>query len=133
MVYALVVEDEEDIRNLLVEQLQDKGCMVKKADNGAVALRRVSEQTPDIIFVDVNMPVMDGFLFISELQEHPDTFEIPIVVVTAIDLPEVKERADALGVKLVLNKPWVQHELDLVIVQAAIQLNLEWEIPASQI
>ncbi len=37
MVYALVVEDEEDIRNLLVEQLQDKGCMVKKADNGAVA------------------------------------------------------------------------------------------------
>ncbi len=79
------------------------------------------------------MPVMDGFLFISELQEHPDTFEIPIVVVTAIDLPEVKERADALGVKLILNKPWVQHELDLVIVQAAIQLNLEWEIPTSQI
>ena len=132
MVYALVVEDEEDIRNLLVEQLQDKGCIVQKADNGVVALRRVSEQTPDIIFVDVNMPVMDGFLFISELQEHPDTFEIPIVVVTAIDLPEVKERADALGVKLVLNKPWVQHELDLVIVQAAIQLNLEWEIPATQ-
>lgn len=133
MVYALVVEDEEDIRNLLVEQLQDKGCIVMKADNGAVALQRVSEQTPDIIFVDVNMPVMDGFLFISELQEHPDTFEIPIVVVTAINLPEVAERADALGVKLVLSKPWLQHELDLVIVQAAIQLNLEWEIPASQV
>ena len=132
MVYALVVEDEEDIRNLPVEQLQDKGCIVMKADNGAVALQRVSEQTPDIIFVDFNMPVMDGFLFISELQQHPETFEIPIVVVTAIDLPEVKERADALGVKLVLSKPWVQHELDLLIVQAAIQLNLEWEIPAPQ-
>jgi len=132
MVYALVVEDEEDIRNLLVEQLQDKGCIVMKADNGAVALQRVSEQTPDIIFVDFNMPVMDGFLFISELQQHPETFEIPIVVVTAIDLPEVKEKADALGVKLVLSKPWVQHELDLLIVQAAIQLNLEWEIPAPQ-
>ena len=132
MVYALVVEDEEDIRNLLVEQLQDKGCLVRKADNGAIALQRVSELTPDIIFVDVNMPVMDGFLFISELQEHPDTFEIPIVVVTAIDLPEVTERADALGVKLVLSKPWVQQELDLVIAQAEIQLNLEWEIPASQ-
>ena len=132
MVYALVVEDEEDIRNLLVEQLQDKGCIVMKADNGAVALQRVSEQTPDIIFVDFNMPVMDGFLSISEFQEHPETFEIPIVVVTAIDLPEVKEKADALGVKLVLSKPWVQHELDLLIVQAAIQLNLEWEIPAPQ-
>ncbi len=63
MVYALVVEDEEDIRNPLVEQLQDKGCIVKKADNGAVALKRAAEQTLDIIFVDVNMPVMDGFFF----------------------------------------------------------------------
>jgi CheY-like chemotaxis protein len=131
MVYALVVEDEEDIRNPLVGQLQDKGCIVKKAANGAVALKRAAEQTLDIIFVDVNMPVMDGFFFISELQQHPDTFEIFIVVVTAIDFPEVKDRADALGVKLVLNKPWLQHALDLMIVQAAIQLNVKWEIPAS--
>ena len=132
MVYALVVEDEEDIRNLLVEQLEDKGCEVRKADNGAVALQRVRDQTPDIIFVDVNMPVMDGFLFISELQENPETFEIPVVVVTAIDIPEVMARAEALGVKLVLSKPWIQHDLDLVIAQAEIQLSLEWEIPASQ-
>ena len=132
MVYALVVEDEEDIRNLLVEQLEDKGCEVRKADNGAVALQRVRDQTPDIIFVDVNMPVMDGFLFISELQENPETFEIPVVVVTAIDIPEVTARAEALGVKLVLSKPWIQHDLDLVIAQAEIQLSLDWEIPASQ-
>ena len=132
MVYALVVEDEEDIRNLLVEQLEDKGCQVRKADNGAVALQRVRDQTPDIIFVDVNMPVMDGFLFISELQENPETFEIPVVVVTAIDIPEVTARAEALGVKLVLSKPWIQHDLDLVIAQAEIQLSLDWEIPASQ-
>lgn len=132
MVYALVVEDEEDIRNLLVEQLEDKGCQVRKADNGAVALQRVRDQMPDIIFVDVNMPVMDGFLFISELQENPETFEIPVVVVTAIDIPEVTARAEALGVKLVLSKPWIQHDLDLVIAQAEIQLSLDWEIPASQ-
>ena len=132
MVYALVVEDEEDIRNLLVEQLEDKGCHVWKADNGAVALQRVGEQTPDIIFVDVNMPVMDGFLFISELQENPETFEIPVVLVTAIDIPEVTARAEALEVKLVLSKPWNQHDLDLVIAQAEIQLSLDWEIPASQ-
>ncbi len=132
MVYALVVEDEEDIRNLLVEQLEDKGCQVQKADNGAVALQRVRDQKPDIIFVDVNMPVMDGFLFISELQENPETFEIPVVVITAIDIPEVTARAEALGVKLVLSKPWIQHDLDLVIAQAKIQLSLDWEIPASR-
>ncbi len=69
MVKALVVEDEEDIRNLLVEQLLDKGCQVRKADNGAIALQRVKEEIPDIIFVDIVMPVMDGILFVSELRK----------------------------------------------------------------
>ncbi|MDP6497578.1 MAG: hypothetical protein QF925_07070 [Dehalococcoidia bacterium] len=53
------------------------------------------------------------------------------MVVTAIDLPEVKDRADALRVKLALDKPWLQHALDPVIVQAAIQLNVKWEILVS--
>ncbi len=130
MVNVLVVEDEEDIRNLLIDQLQDKGCTVRKADNGAVALIRVSEDKPDMIFVDIQMPVMDGFLFISELQENPETFEIPIVVVTAINLPKVKTRAAELGVSLVLSKPWSPWELDMVIEQTQTQLKLEWQIPA---
>jgi CheY-like chemotaxis protein len=130
MVNVLVVEDEEYIRNLLIEQLQDKGCEVRKADNGAVALQRVREGKPDMIFVDIQMPVMDGFLFISELQENPETFEIPIVVVTAINLPEVKTRAAELGVSLVLSKPWSLWELDMVIEQTQTQLKLEWQIPA---
>jgi len=50
MVKALVVEDEADIRHLLIEQLEDKGYQVRKADNGAVALQRVKEEIPDIIF-----------------------------------------------------------------------------------
>ena len=129
MVNVLVVEDEEDIRNLLIDQLQDKGCTVRKADNGAVALQRVREDKPDMIFVDIQMPVMDGFLFISELQKNPETFEIPIVVVTAINLPEVKTRAAELGVSLVLSKPWSLWELDMVIEQTQTQLKLEWEIP----
>lgn len=132
MVYVLVVEDEEDIRNLLVEQLQDRNCDVRKADNGAVALQRVKEQTPDIIFVDVKMPVMDGFLFISELQEDPETFQIPIVLVTAINLPEVRQRAEALGVKYVLAKPWEPAELDMVVSEALERLAHEWDIPTLQ-
>ncbi|HIN24115.1 MAG TPA: response regulator [Dehalococcoidia bacterium] len=48
MVNALVVEDEEDIRHLLMEQLKDKGCSVQKAGNGAAALRRVRQQNPTL-------------------------------------------------------------------------------------
>ncbi len=130
MVNVLVVEDEEDLRNLLIDQLQDKGCIVRKADNGAVVLKRVAEYRPDIIFVDIQMPVMDGFLFISELQESPDTFDIPVVIVSAIGIPDVRARGEALGVKAILRKPWEQWELDLAIEQTRMQLKLEWEIPS---
>jgi CheY-like chemotaxis protein len=124
MVKALVVEDEEDIRNLLVEQLLDKGCQVRKADNGAVALQRVNEEIPDIIFVDIVMPVMDGILFVSELRKNPDTAGIPVVLVSAINLPGLKSRAQRLGVNHLLAKPWDQESLDRML-----KINNEWEVP----
>jgi CheY-like chemotaxis protein len=125
MVKALVVEDEEDIRNLLVEQLLDKGCEVRKADNGAVALQRIKEEIPDIIFVDIVMPVMDGILFISELRRDPETSKVPVVLVSAINLPGLKERAEMLGVNHLLAKPWDDESLDRML-----KINDEWKIPA---
>ena len=126
MVKALVVEDEEDIRNLLVEQLLDKGCQVRKADNGDVALQRVGEEIPDIIFVDIVMPVMDGILFISELRKKPETARIPVVLVSALDLPGLRQRANMLGVHHLLSKPWDLRSLDRML-----EINSEWEIPAA--
>ena len=124
MVKALVVEDEEDIRNLLVEQLLDKGCQVRKANNGAVALQLVRDEIPDIIFVDIVMPVMDGVIFVSELRKLPETSKIPVVLVTAIDLPGLRSRARTLGVNHLLGKSWDLDSLDLML-----QINSEWEIP----
>ena len=124
MVKALVVEDEEGIRNLLVEQLLDKGCQVRKANNGAVALQLVRDEITDIIFVDIVMPVMDGVIFVSELRKLPETSKIPVVLVTAIDLPGLRSRARALGVDHLLGKPCDLDSLDLML-----QINSEWEIP----
>ena len=127
MVKALVVEDEEDIRNLLVEQLLDRGCQVRRADNGVVALRRVREEIPDIIFVDIVMPVMDGILFVAELRKNPETSAIPVVLVSAIDLPGLQARARALGVNHLLSKPWDQETLDRML-----RINNEWGIPSDR-
>lgn len=124
MVKALVVEDEEDIRNLLVEQLLDKGCQVWKANNGAVALQLVRDEIPDVIFVDIVMPVMDGVIFVSELRKLPETSKIPVVLVTAIDLPGLRSRVRTLGADHLLGKPWDLDSLDLML-----QINSEWEIP----
>ena len=124
MVKALVVEDEEGIRNLLVEQLLDKGCQVRKANNGAVALQLVRDEIPDIIFVDIVMPVMGGVIFVSELRKLPETSKIPVVLVTAIDLPGLRSRARTLGVDHLLGEPWDLDSLDLML-----QMDSEWEIP----
>ena len=129
MAKVLVVEDEEDIRHLLIDQLEDKGHRVRKADNGAVALQRVREERPDIIFVDILMPVMDGLLFVSELREDPETSGIPVVLVTGIDLTGVISRARELGVKLLLAKPWEPESLDLMLNQALVPKDHEWDIP----
>lgn len=70
---------------------------VRKADNGATGLQRVSELVPDVIFVDVKMPVMDGFLFVSELRQNSETAKVQVVLVTAINIPDVESRALATG------------------------------------
>ena len=122
MLKALVVEYEEDIRNLLVEQLLDKGCQVRKGNNSAVALQLVRDAIPEIIFADIVMPVMGVVIFLSELRKSPRTSKIPVVLVTVIDLPGLRSRARTLGVDYLLGKPWDPDSLDLVL-----QINSEWE------
>lgn len=130
MVKVLVVEDEEDTRHLLADALVDMGHEVRKADNGAVALQRVREEIPDVIFVDIVMPVMDGLLFVSELRAEPLTASIPVVLVTAVNLTDVILRAKNLGVQHLLAKPWEHDSLGIVLDQAILHMSHKWDIPA---
>jgi len=114
----LVVEDEQDIKQLLIEELEDKGYEVVGACDGVIAINRVREQIPDIIFVDVMLPVMDGFTLISKLREREDTAKIPVVLVTALNARDTEARAGKLGVKHHLTKPWEPWALDFVLGQA---------------
>ena len=115
MLKALIVEDEEDIKQLLLEVLEDKGYQVPVAGNGEIALQRVGEERPDLIFADVFMPVMDGLDLISRLKENPDTSGIPVVIVTVMNARDTEKKAKELGVEHYLNKPWESAELDLVL------------------
>ena len=115
MLKALIVEDEEDIKQLLLEVLEDKGYQVLVAGNGEIALQRIGEEMPDLIFADVFMPVMDGLDLISRLKENPDTSGIPVVIVTVMNARDTEKKAKELGVEHYLTKPWEPAELDLVL------------------
>jgi len=118
MLKALVVEDEGDIKQLLLEELEDKGYQVQEAGNGEIALQRVSEEMPDIIFADVYMPVMDGIDLITRLKGTPETSGIPVVMVTVMNARAIKAKARELGVGHYLTIRWESGEFDLILDQA---------------
>ena len=81
---VLIVEDDEDIRDVLLQVLELEGYRVVAAANGqeALALLRNGEH-PDLILLDLMMPVMDGWQFRAEQQKHSEWSEIPVVILSA--------------------------------------------------
>jgi CheY-like chemotaxis protein len=101
---VLVVEDEKTTRQLLRRMLVGEGWQVGEAENGRVALERMAEARPDLILLDLLMPEMDGFEFLSKLRQTPTMRQIPVIVVTAADLSEEDRRRLSGGVERVLLK-----------------------------
>ena len=96
----LVVDDEDDVRRVLDEELTEAGYQVFEARNGWEALEQIEVVNPGAVLLDLNMPVMDGLSFLQKLREQPEYLDLPVIVVTAKDLtPEEKDviRASSCG------------------------------------
>jgi signal transduction histidine kinase/DNA-binding response OmpR family regulator len=83
---ALVVEDDRMTREMLRRTLEKAGLAMAEASNGREALACIARERPVLIVLDLMMPEMDGFEFLTELRHHPEWGDIPVVVVTAKDL-----------------------------------------------
>ena len=99
----LVVDDDPDARARLRQVLTRQGWTVSEAGNGQEALDLVLHAPPQLILLDLTMPVMDGFAFLHELRARPGCGDIPVVVLTARDL-DAAERHRLPGVSRVLSK-----------------------------
>jgi CheY-like chemotaxis protein len=100
---VLVVDDDLDILDAICDILEGEGYRVARARHGAEALDRIAEELPDVILLDLMMPVMDGLTFASTLRQRPLPRRIPIVVISADGNPE---KAAALGAHGYLAKPF---------------------------
>jgi adenylate cyclase len=117
----LIVDDEPFNVDYLEQELEDLGYATVSASNGREALDKVVAEGPDLIMLDVMMPIMDGFEVCRILKSNDDTRLIPIVIMTALDGMEDRIKGIEAGADDFLTKPVNQREL-LARIQTTLKL-----------
>jgi CheY-like chemotaxis protein len=112
---VLVVDDDPDLREMVATALERRGYRIETAEDGEDALRRAAEAEPQLVLLDMRMPVMDGWAFARTFRERfgPD---IPIIVVTAAH--DATLSAHEIGADACLDKPFDVHRLEEVVDRA---------------
>lgn len=109
--HALIVEDEENILLSLEFLLTREGYAVTTAGDGAAALQAVRKQTPDLVLLDVMLPLIDGFEVCRQMRADPALRNTRIIMVTARGREAEVERGLSLGADAYLTKPFSTREL----------------------
>jgi len=102
---VLLVDDDPDTRVICRLALEHHGYEVLEADQGELALRLSRRRLPDLVLLDLSLPVMDGWEVARRLKGAPETADIPIVVFTAHAMAAEREKALAVGCDGYLVKP----------------------------
>jgi len=123
----LVVEDNERNRRLLRDVLQFHGFAVIEAINGAEGITMARAEKPDIILMDMQMPVMDGFAAIRTLKNDPVLKQIKIVAVTSFAMTGDREKIIAAGADGYVSKPIDTRELPAMLKELSAGLQKQRE------
>jgi PAS domain S-box-containing protein len=118
----LVVDDEPDSLRLITEVLTKEGYEVRPADTGELALASVAMRTPELILMDIRMPIMDGFEVARQLKAKQETSRIPIMFISSATAVEEHVECFRVGAVAFVNKPIVREEL-VARVQAHVELD----------
>lgn len=111
----LIADDEEDVKIVVQLFLESKGYEIVTAFDGLDALERAKEEKPDLIILDIMMPILDGFEVCKKLKADPELTAIPVVMLSASSHSESKQRGLDAGAVDYLIKPFEPEQLDRVI------------------
>lgn len=118
----LIVDDNAQNLELLQAYLEDLGCRIQIAHDGAQAIEMAKAETPDVMVLDVMMPRLSGFQVCEKLKKDPQTSAVPIVMVTALNEISDVERAIEAGADDFLTKPVQRLEL---LARVKSQINVK--------
>ena len=102
---VLLVEDFEDTRLVMRLQLEDNGFIVFEAENGQVAVETAIREKPDVILMDLTLPLMDGFAATKLIRQHEELKNVPVIAITAHQEDDFRSDAKASGFDAYVTKP----------------------------
>ena len=102
----LVVEDQEDNRRILRDLLTSAGYEIIQAENGEEALAAAARERPDLILMDIQLPVLDGYEATRRIKADPALRAIPVIAVTSYALSGDENKARAAGCDAYVTKPF---------------------------
>ena len=102
---VLLVEDVEDTRHFMRLELEDQGFIVFEAENGQVAVDTAAREKPDVILMDLTLPLMDGFTATKLIRQNDALKNVPIIAITAHKEDDFRADAKASGFDAYVTKP----------------------------
>ncbi len=119
----LVVDDEPDVLDMIVRTLEADGFRTVSAFDGLSALDLAESEQPDLVLLDIMMPMMSGYEVIEQLKSNPQTQRIPIICLTSAESITARARSRKAGAAKLIMKPFspaeLVHELHAVLAQEA--------------
>jgi len=112
---VLVVDDNADTRVVVRWMLERWGCRVLEASNGREAFETTVESRPDLVLMDLSMPVVDGYDAIRSIRGREEFSNLPIIAVTAFDRADSRDGATAAGCDYYLSKPIDFKRLEVLV------------------
>src|SRR3982751_6615974 len=102
---VLLVEDFENTRLFMRLELEEQGFIVFEAENGQVAVETAAREKPDVILMDLTLPLMDGFTAAKLIRQNDDLKTVPIIAITAHQEDDFRSGAKASGFDAYVTKP----------------------------
>ncbi|RKY29684.1 MAG: two-component system response regulator [Candidatus Omnitrophota bacterium] len=106
MAKILIVEDERDIRSLVAKALSAKGYEVFEASNGYEGWYMLQKEKPDLVILDIMMPVMDGMEVLKKIRNHPEFKEMPVIMLTGKSEDKDILEGYSVGADYYITKPF---------------------------
>ena len=122
MAVALVIDDNKQTADALIQMLGIWDISARLALGPSAAMLILGELTPKVVFLDINMPGVNGFEVLAYLRREPRLAGVPVIIVTSDDQPETAKRAYQDGANSVILKPVMVDILEAALKKAGIIL-----------